>query len=138
MPEARELSYAESRGLLARQQFGHVAVSTPDGAHIIPVNYAVVDEAVVFGTSPFSVLATYGRSGKIAFEVDQVRDDEGLGWSVVVRGRAELVTDPRALARIRQLSRPHPFAGGPRHVYLRLAWQDLSGRTFNLIPARHA
>src|SRR5215217_4294664 len=103
MAELRELSYAECRALLVRQRAGRVAVSTPDGPHIIPLNYSVVDESIVFRTSPFSVLATYGRNAKLAFEVDHFREDVQLGWSVVVRGRADAVTDPEELAHIRQI-----------------------------------
>jgi nitroimidazol reductase NimA-like FMN-containing flavoprotein (pyridoxamine 5'-phosphate oxidase superfamily) len=134
MAELRELSYAECRGLLVRQQAGRVAVSTPDGPHIIPLNYSVVDESIVFRTTPFSVLATYGRNAKLAFEVDHFRDEQQLGWSVVVRGRADVVTDPEELAHIRQICPPFPWVEGSRNLHFRLPFQELTGRTVGPLP----
>jgi uncharacterized protein len=134
MAELRELSYAECRGLLVRQQTGRVAVATPDGPHIVPINYSVVDESIVFRTSPFSVLATYGRNTKLAFEVDHFRDEVQLGWSVVVRGRADVVSDPEQLAHIRQVWPPFPWADGARNLYFRLSWQEMTGRTLGRLP----
>jgi hypothetical protein len=128
MAELRELSYAECRALLARQRAGRVAVATPDGPHIIPLNYSVVGESIVFRTTPFSVLATYGRNAKLAFEVDHFRDEQRLGWSVVARGRADVVTDPAELDRIRKGVVPLPWADGSRNLYFRLDWKELSGR----------
>ena len=134
MAELRELSYAECRALLVRQQAGRIAVSTPDGPHIIPLNYSVVDESIVFRTTPFSVLATYGRNAKLAFEVDHFRDEQQLGWSVVVRGRADVVTDPQELAHIRQICPPFPWAEGSRNLHFRLPFQELTGRTVGHVP----
>jgi len=134
MAELRELSYAECRGLLVRQRAGRVAVATPDGPHIIPLNYSVVDEAIVFRTTAFSVLATYGRNAKLAFEVDHFRDETHLGWSVVARGRADVVTDPDDLARIRKVCDPSPWADGARNLFFRLAWKELTGRALGREP----
>ena len=134
MAEIRELSYAECRAMLVRQQAGRVAVSTPDGPHIIPLNYSVVDEHIIFRTSPFSVLATYGRNAKLAFEVDHFRDQQQVGWSVVVRGRADVITDPEELGHIRQVWPPYPWADGARNLYFRLSWQEVTGRTLGRLP----
>ena len=136
MAQLRELSYAECRALLVRQRAGRVAVSTPDGPHIIPLNFSVVDESIVFRTTPFSLLATYGRNAKLAFEVDHFRDEQELGWSVVARGRADAITDPDEVARIRKVCAPTPWADGARNLYFRLEWKELSGRALgrDLLP----
>lgn len=134
MAELRELTYSECRALLVAGQAGRVAVSTPDGPHIIPLNYSVVDESIVFRTSPFSVLATYGRNAKLAFEVDHVRDEAQLGWSVVVRGRADVITDPEELAHIRRICPPVPWADGARNLHFRLSLQEVTGRSLGHVP----
>ena len=128
MAELRELSYAECRALLVRQRAGRVAVSTPDGPHIIPINYSVVDESIVFRTTPFSLVASYGRNANLAFEVDHVNEEQELGWSVVARGRADVVTNPEELVRIRRVCAPVPWADGSRNLFFRLPWRDLTGR----------
>ena len=135
MAELRELSYAECRALLVRQRTGRVAVSTPDGPHIVPLNFSIVDESIVFRTTPFSVLATYGRNAKLAFEVDRFDDEHQLGWSVVARGRADVVSNPEELARIRKVCAPLPWADGARNLYFRLDWKELSGRSLGLRAA---
>lgn len=134
MAELRELSYAECRALLVRQRAGRVAVATPDGPHIIPLNYSVVGESIVFRTAPFSVLATYGRNTNLAFEVDRFHDEKELGWSVVARGRADVVTDADELNQIRRVCAPQPWASGSRNLYFRLAWKELSGRALGNEP----
>jgi len=129
MAEVRELGYAECRALLMREQTGRIAVSTPDGPHIVPLNYSVVDESIVFRTTPFSILATYGRNVKLAFEVDSFRDGRRIGWSVVARGRADVVLDDVELSHIRKVWPPDPWADGPRHLHFRLTWKELTGRS---------
>jgi uncharacterized protein len=129
MAEVRELSYAECRALLRRGEAGRVAISAPDGPHIVPLNYSVVDESIVFRTTPFSILATYARNAKLAFEVDSFREARQVGWSVVARGRADVVIDPDELSHIRKVWPPEPWADGPRNLHFRLSWQELTGRS---------
>lgn len=128
MPESRELSPSECEALLRAGVVGRVALSTPGGPHIVPVNYSVVGSAVVIRTSPYGVLGTYGRDSTLAFEVDGVDHERQRGWSVVVRGRAEAVHDPDEIDRIRRVWEPRPWASGSRTLFLRLHWNEISGR----------
>jgi nitroimidazol reductase NimA-like FMN-containing flavoprotein (pyridoxamine 5'-phosphate oxidase superfamily) len=134
MAELRELTYAECRALLVREQAGRVAVATPDGPHIIPLNYSVVDESIIFRTTPFSLLATYARNAKLAFEVDHFHREHQLGWSVVARGRADVITDNDELARVRKIWAPLPWADGARNLHFRLTWSELTGRSLGRVP----
>lgn len=128
MHDSHELSHAECDALLRSGVVGRLAACTPTGPHIIPVNYAVVDDAIVVRTSPYSLLGTYGRGSTLAFEVDQFDYEWQRGWSVVARGRAEFVTDPGQLEQIREAAQPRPWANGSREMHLRLRWDELSGR----------
>ncbi len=128
MAQAREISYDECRELLRGRVTGRIAVSTPDGPHIVPLNYTVLDESIVVRTTPFSVVATYGRNAKVAFEIDQFDDVRQLGWSVVARGRGDVVTDPAEISEIRQGCAPQPWADGARNLYFRIRWSELTGR----------
>lgn len=107
---------------------GRVAMATPLGPRIVPVNYAVHDRAVVFRTAPYSELSTYGWNTELAFEVDHVDHEKRQGWSVVVLGRAHVVADPEELDAIRRSWEPRPWAGGTRNLHVRLPWRELSGR----------
>jgi nitroimidazol reductase NimA-like FMN-containing flavoprotein (pyridoxamine 5'-phosphate oxidase superfamily) len=128
MSDVEELSYAECRGLLAGGVFGRVAVCTADGPRIFPVNYSVVEEAVVFRTSAYGVVATRDWSTPLAFEVDHVDYAEQRGWSVVAVGPGERVEEPEELALIKRTWEPRPWAGGTRPLFVRVAWTELTGR----------
>lgn len=128
MLESLELNRQECEMLLRSGVVGRVAVSTPTGPHIVPVNYSVVNDAITLRTSPYSLLGTYGRNTLLAFEVDYFDYEQQHGWSVLARGRAEVVTEPGELERIRLVWPPRPWVGGARNLYLQLPWTDLSGR----------
>ena len=128
MAQTRELKARECEKLLRSGVAGRVAISTPTGPHIVPVNYSVVDGAIVIRTSPYSLLGTYGRDSTFAFEIDEFDRALARGWSVQARGRVAAVTDRSELAAIRDAGEPHPWAAGARALYLRLRWSELSGR----------
>jgi nitroimidazol reductase NimA-like FMN-containing flavoprotein (pyridoxamine 5'-phosphate oxidase superfamily) len=128
MAESYELTQDECGRLLRAGVAGRIAIATPTGPHIIPVNYSVVDDAVVIRTSPYSLLGTHGRDTTLAFEVDQFDYENQRGWSVQARGRGQVVTDQDELDHIKQVWAPQPWAAGSRNLVLRLRWNELSGR----------
>ena len=123
-----ELSIEECLDLLAGGVVGRVALSTPVGPRIVPVNYAMYGEAVVVRTTPYSELGSYGWNNEVAFEIDHVDHETHTGWSVVLVGRAELVEDPLELRDIQRTWDPRPWASGTRNLYLKITWRDLTGR----------
>jgi uncharacterized protein len=144
MNDPVELAYDKCLELLSAGVVGRVALSTPSGPRIFPVNYSVVDSSVVFRTAPYSVLGTYAWNTLLAFEVDHLDYDRHLGWSVVATGRGALVEDPEELAFIRSGWNPWPWAGGTRLLYVRLRWEELTGRRLgvwtraNEVPVRRS
>lgn len=128
MQEAIDLTREECERLLRAGVAGRAALSSPTGPYIVPVNYSVVDDAIIVRTSPYSLLGTYGRDSMLAFEVDQFDHERQRGWSVVARGRAEAVVRPAELEHIREIWEPRPWASGARSLHLRLRWTEISGR----------
>lgn len=128
MDAPAELSYATCRELLGGGVFGRVAVCTAAGPRILPVNYSVVSESVIFRTSASGVVATHEWGTPIAFEVDHVDYADHTGWSVLATGPGHRVEDADELAVIQRTWNPRPWAGGDRPLYVRLAWDELSGR----------
>ena len=128
MADAYELSAHESESLLRSHNVGRVAVSTPAGPHIIPVNYTVAQDAIIIRTTPYSVLGTYGRNTTLALEIDGFDQKRERGWSVQARGRCRVVEDYAEIARLREVSQTPPWASGSRSQYLRLRWNELVGR----------
>ena len=131
MPESMDLTSDVCEQLLRAGAMGRVALCTADGPHIVPLNYSVVDGFVVFRTSPYSLLGTFGRNALLAFEVDHVDLERRRSWSVVVRGRCEWLEDPLAIARV-EATRQMPWASGSRHLYLRIPLAAISGRKLGL------
>lgn len=128
MYEPQELPYPTCLALLASGVVGRVGFCATSGPKIFTVNYAVIDEAVIFRTTPHGALATDTIDAPIAFQVDHVDYEYHRGWSVLATGRAQAVERPEELDHIRAVWEPQPWAGGPRAVYIRLAWNELAGR----------
>jgi uncharacterized protein len=126
--ESFDLAETECVELLRAGLVGRVAVCTPDGPHLLPVNYSVVDDAVVIRTTPYSLLGSNAKGSVLAVEVDQFDYELERGWSVVARGRCDVVVDPAQLEHIRETSNPTTWARGGRTLYLRMRWTEISGR----------
>lgn len=128
MPVVRDISPEECQRLLRGGVFGRVAVCTPAGPHVVPVNYSVVDDSLVIATSAYSALGRYGRDTRAAFEIDDVDYERHTGWSVIVHGQLRAERDPHVLDGIRGEWPPRPWATGSRTLYLRLSLDEITGR----------
>ncbi|MFE1166046.1 helix-turn-helix domain-containing protein [Nocardiopsis sp. NPDC058789] len=94
---------------------------------ILPVNFLVRDGAIVFRTAVHGLIAG-NLPDEVAFEVDRVDAATSEGWSVLVVGRAEPVTEEAETARLRQSAPLRPWAGGEHDLYVRVTPRDVSGR----------
>src|SRR5689334_16655842 len=125
-----ELARAECLNHVRRTHFGRLAVSRGEGAPIIrPLNY-VFDprsQSVVFRTAEGSKLHSLLRAKEAAFEIDGIDDGGRTGWSVVVIGAAEEVTNASEIRRLDQLGL-EVWAPGPRSHWVRIRARTLSGR----------
>jgi uncharacterized protein len=128
MHEPVELPYSTCRALLASGVVGRAAVITPHGPRIFTVNYSVVDEAIFFRTTPDSVLGQHAVNAPLTFQVDYFDYEYHRGWSVMATGQGQPVEDDRDVAHVRAVWPPRPWAAGERELYVRLAWEELSGR----------
>ena len=129
MMAPKELNRVECMRLLDTGGVGRIAFATADGPMIYPVNFMVDGQSVVFRTAAHGTLGQHIGGTDVAFEVDQLNWSSRRGWSVVVKGRAELVEDPAEVNRLRELGRePQPWAQGLRRLYVRIPWAELSGR----------
>ena len=123
------LTVAECRELLDGHHFGRFSFMDYVGVlpSIIPVNYLLDGDKIVIRTDAGSKLSAALRGAPVAFEVDGVDETHQVGWSVVVRGHAEEVTDSDKLAELRQtpLLAWHP---GPKPHYVRINASQVIGR----------
>lgn len=79
----------ECLDLLGSSTLGRVAVTVGALPTILPVNFRLVDDQVVFRTGVGSKLDAATRGEVVAFEVDGIDPVEHTGWSVVVTGVVE-------------------------------------------------
>ena len=119
--------------LLAQDEIGRLAVVIGTMPMILPVNYALDDDAIVFRTIPGS-RHDVGQ-GHAAFEVDQFDRATKSGWSVLVTGHLEEVAwyQAKDAARIKSLP-VEPWAPGDRELWLRLTPSFTTGRVISPRP----
>jgi uncharacterized protein len=123
-----ELTLDECRELLARRQVGRLALTTPAGLRIYPVNYTLQDDDIVFRTLPYGEVANNAVDAQVAFSVDDLDDRAHSGWHILAVGTCRRVENPGEVRMIRDEADPTPWATGQRSLYFRIPWDDLTGR----------
>ena len=123
-----ELSRSECEKLLAEHSVGRVGLSAPTGPQILPVTYAYYAKTIVFRTSPRGVLSSLERHTRVAFEIDDIDEEEQSGWSVLVMGSAERVTQEYTLTTLWKAG-PVPWASGTRNLFIAISPDTITGRT---------
>lgn len=111
------LSRTECLRLLRTAVVGRLALTTGALPTVLPVNFTMHGDDVVFRTGRDARLDAATRDVVVAFEADEIDHVTRTGWSVVVTGVAREVTDPVVLAEewVRDLPRWVP-EGGSRVV----------------------
>jgi uncharacterized protein len=124
---AEEISRAECLELLQYNSYvGRLGFSVDGRPMVLPVNYVAGDASLVFCTARGSELS--GAIGtRVAFEVDGIRSLYRSGWSVLVQGVAEEVTDPTEIEQLRRGPLKSWAAPGPQQ-WVRVSIDEISGR----------
>ena len=125
-----ELDRDECLRLLAATRFGRVAFSVEGWAPVIrPVNYLFDEssQSVVFRSE--AGIEAHGAllSAQAAFEIDEIDPAGETGWSVIVIGVVDEVTQPAEVRRLEQ-SGLRTLAPGERPHWLRIRATTVSGR----------
>ena len=124
----RILNPAECLDLLTAGGVGRVGFVAVDGIMMLPVNFAVAGNSIVFRTAPDTLLAVYANA-QVSFEADHIDVALEEGWSVLVHGHAHKITDEREVRRLEAATRLVPWAGGARDVFVRIMPALISGRS---------
>lgn len=85
------LDRATCLDLLATAPVGRVGVSIRALPVVLPVNFTVVDEHVVFRTGAGTKLRAATDGAVVAFEADGYDETTGVGWSVLIQDVAEVI-----------------------------------------------
>ncbi|MFB7169978.1 helix-turn-helix domain-containing protein [Streptomyces sp. NPDC056254] len=117
----------ECRRLLGTHGVGRIAVFTPEGPAVLPVNYLIAGADIAFRTA-VEALAARAAGTEVAFEIDNIDDVTAGGWSVLAVGELEAVTGPEEIRHLTATARSQPWAGGPRTHWMKVTPIRLTGR----------
>jgi nitroimidazol reductase NimA-like FMN-containing flavoprotein (pyridoxamine 5'-phosphate oxidase superfamily) len=125
------LPRAECLSLLRRATIGRVAISVDALPAVLPVNFSLIGEDIVFRTNPGAKMDAAMANNVIAFEADDVDPVYHTGWSVLVQGMASEVIEPDQVAEMRKAPL-RAWAGNGWDHFVRIPTDQVSGRR---IPA---
>ena len=121
------LTEEQARQLLSGAEVGRVGITLGALPAIFPVNYRLIDGAIVFRTATGSKMSAATEGAVVAFEVDDYQLADRSGWSVLAVGPAEVSDDSELASKVADAGL-EPFADGPRSTIVRIVPTFLSGR----------
>ncbi|MBO7934587.1 MULTISPECIES: pyridoxamine 5'-phosphate oxidase family protein [Streptomyces] len=127
----RALDRQECLRMLAKVPVGRVVYTRQALPAVLPINFSLdTDASVLLCTSPGSDLVHAIDGVVVAFEADEFNAATRSGWSVVVTGRAGVVTDPAEHERLTQTG---PTSWMPLRdvVFVRIESEMVTGRELN-------
>ena len=129
-----ELSLEECAMLLAGASLGRLGVVVDGVPEIFPVNHTLdpVTGCIVFPTNRRTKFRAALHWPTVAFEVDGLAADGRSGWSVMVVGHAEEVTELGEQVRA-AASRFVLWGTGPQTVWLRIVPEKMTGRRISAV-----
>ena len=119
--------------LISRGGIGRIGYTGRFGMVVLPVNYALHDDAVVFRTAEHGPLDEDLRTGidgaeyKVAFEIVDVDRAAREGWSVLIQGSAHHVDSETERASVLEAG-VEPWPGDVRELFLRIIPTRITGR----------
>lgn len=124
-----ELSQSECWELLRGNEFGRLAFHLAGEVHIVPLNYAVDEDHLIFRTSQGNKLLGVVMNADVAFEIDETSSKDA--WSVIVRGSARVLETTDDLARA-EASRLRSWVPTDKDQFVAITPAEVSGRRFDL------
>ncbi|MCV7191811.1 pyridoxamine 5'-phosphate oxidase family protein [Mycolicibacterium brumae] len=125
------LSEDEAWKLLGSTSLGRLVTSIGGQAEIFPVNFVVQNKSLLFRTAEGTKLFGTVTNDQVLFEVDDHNVAEG--WSVVVRGRGEVLYGADEIAEADQAGL-YPWVATVKLRYVRIVPSSISGRRFVFGP----
>ena len=131
-PLSTELDREECMRLIASGGIGRIAFDSAPGPTVLPVDYVMHDDAIIFRTQAGGPMDQDLRAGlesaeiTIGFEVDRIDRARRGGWSVLVQGSVHHITAEELPSM--SVSGMKPWAGGDRELYIKIIPQRVTGR----------
>jgi nitroimidazol reductase NimA-like FMN-containing flavoprotein (pyridoxamine 5'-phosphate oxidase superfamily) len=123
-----ELDRDECWAALRADEFGRLAYRLGDEINLVPLNYAVDGDTLLFRTAEGSKLLGIVMNPEVVLEIDSY--DEESAQSVVVRGRARLLDEHEAHRA--DATRLRPWVPTLKYNVVEIEPVAISGRRFAL------
>ncbi|OBB37315.1 MULTISPECIES: pyridoxamine 5'-phosphate oxidase family protein [unclassified Mycobacterium] len=142
MPRGQSLEELNRRrclDLLQRVRVGRLVFTDEGVPAVHPVNFRLWRDDVVVRVAEGPKLIAATSNQLVAFEADELDPDLRTGWSVVVVGRAEELTDVQDLVEVSGTF-VQPWVEGRRDHFVRIRSEKITGRQFQErgVPRYHA
>lgn len=134
--EIEVIPRAECLTLLREYDYGRLGVVDGTQPLVLPINYAMDGERVVFRTGDGGKFQALVRGAKAALEIDSVSSETRSGWNVLVQGRVEQVESSAEIERLSAVCPLLPWAPGDRSHWMRLTPARIGGRRVGEAIAR--
>jgi uncharacterized protein len=123
-----ELDQEECWAALHAEEFGRLAYRLGDEVNLVPLNYAVDGDTLLFRTAEGSKLLAIVMHPDVVFEIDSY--DEDSAQSVIVRGRARLLEEDEAHRA--ESTRLRPWLPTLKYNVVEIVPVQVTGRRFDL------
>jgi hypothetical protein len=123
-----ELTTERCWELLRADEFGRLAFRMSDEVHLVPINYAVDGDTLLFRTAEGNKLLGVTMHPQVVFEIDAY--DDTRAHSVIVRGLARVLEEDEE-HRAEEVPL-RPWVDTPRYNVVEIVPTQITGRAFVL------
>ncbi len=127
------LSEDECWNLLSSMSLGRLVTIMDGKPEIFPVNFATRRRTVLFRTAQGTKLSSAVMGNWVAFEADYHDPALTWGWSVIIKGRAHLLSATEEILDAEEAPL-RPWTATPKPLYVRVIAMEITGRRFNFGP----
>jgi nitroimidazol reductase NimA-like FMN-containing flavoprotein (pyridoxamine 5'-phosphate oxidase superfamily) len=129
------LDHEQSLALLRSVPVARVGLALNGIPVVLPVNFAIDHDEIVIRCTEGSKLDAALASEVVAVEVDDYDQDNQIGWSVIVKGRARELTEPDEVDHANTLEL-HTWANDATNHYIAISIDLVTGRSIGLPPPK--
>ena len=122
-----DMSQEECWSFVAQAAVGRLGVVVDGRPQVFPVCHSYSDGFITFPTNEGTKMHAALQWPWVCFEVDMLDPAGSTGWSVMVDGRAEEITDQAAIERASAV-RTAPWRTQPTLRWVRIVPTQVSGR----------
>lgn len=122
------LPLTQCLSLLRSRPLGRLAYLDRGQPTVVPVNHLVDGSTIVLRSLGGGKLDQALKDAPVAFQLDDHDPSRGTGWSVLVRGRVELLDDEERIRRLAAELDSWAIGRDQDATWIRIVPDEISGR----------